>query len=94
MERKCRDIVNVFENCGLKVTIKASLTSANFLDVQLNLNENTYEPYQKPNSNPIYINKHSSHPPNIITDISKSIYSRLSELSSNRNVFEKICDCI
>ena len=28
-----------------------------------NLKDQTYEPYRKPNNNPVYINKHSNHPP-------------------------------
>ena len=54
IERKCKYIVNVFKNCNIKITIKTNLASVGFLDFSLNLNENTYEPFRKPNSNRIY----------------------------------------
>ena len=49
----------------------------------------TYEPYQKLNSNPNYISKYSNRPPNIIKGIPKSICKKLSDMSCNWNVFEK-----
>ena len=54
IERKRKYIVNVFKNCNIKITIKTNLASVGFLDFSLNLNENTYEPFRKPNSNRIY----------------------------------------
>ena len=56
IERKRKEIIKVFKNCGLNITIKTNLTSVDFLDVRFNLKDNTYEPYRKPNSDPIYIN--------------------------------------
>ena len=31
-----------------------------FLDVRFNLNDQTYEPYRKPNNEPLYVNKQSN----------------------------------
>ena len=53
------------------------------------MKDGTYEPYRKPNSNPLYIHKNSNHPLNIIRDIPKSISKRLSDISCNQEVFEK-----
>ena len=50
-----------------------------FLVVRFNLNDQTYEPYRKPNNNPVYINKHSNHSPNIINEAPKAI-------SKHRNI--------
>jgi len=61
----------------------------NFLDVTLNLKEGTFEPYMKNNNTPIYINTSSNHPPSIIKHIPISISRRLSENSSNINIFNK-----
>ena len=48
---------------------------------------NTYRPYKKPNDNAMYINVNSNHPPSIIKQIPVSINRRLSNLSSNEEVF-------
>ena len=65
---------------------------ADFLDVRLNLNEQTYESYRKPNSEPVYINEQSNYPPNIISDIPKAISKRLTNISYNKNVFDRNVD--
>ena len=78
----------MFKDCGLNITIKTNLTSVDFLDICLNLRDNTYQPYRKPNSKPIYINKSSNHPKNIIKDLPKAIGKRLSDTSCNQEVFE------
>ena len=89
IERKRKEIIKVFKNSGLNITIKTKLTSVDFLDVRFNLKDNIYEPYRKPNSDPIYINKQSNHPPNIIRDIPKAIGKRLSDISCNKSMFDK-----
>ena len=55
----------------------------NYLDVTFNLNDGTYRPYQKPDNIIQYIHVESSHPPNIIKQIPKTIEKRLSQLSSS-----------
>ena len=60
-----------------------------FLDLRFNLNEQTYEPYRKPNNEPVYVNIRSNHPSNIITDIPKAIPKRFTNISFNKNVFDR-----
>ena len=79
---------NIFKDCGLKITIKTNLTSVHFLDIRLNLGNSTYQPYRKPNSEPIYISKSPNHPKNIIKYLPKAIGKRLSDTSCNHEVFE------
>ena len=50
----------------LKITIGANLRTVNFLDINFNLLNDTYQPYSKPNRQPVYINVNSNHPPDII----------------------------
>ena len=57
--------------------------------MRFNLNEQTYKPYRKSNHDPIYINIHSNHPPNMIADIPKAISKRLTSTSCNKNVFDR-----
>ena len=88
IERKRKQIIKIFKDCGLNITIKTNLTSVDFLDIHLNLRGNTYQPYRKPNSKPIYINKSLNHPKNIIKDLPKAIGKSLSDTSCNQEVFE------
>jgi len=46
-----------------------------------------YSPYMKPNNTPLYVHKESNHPPSIIKNIPESINKRLSNISSNENIF-------
>ena len=54
-----------------------------------NLHKNTYKPYRKPDNQPVYIHVNSNHPPTTIRELLKSIGKRLSELSCNKEIFEK-----
>ena len=47
-----------------------------------------YKPYRKPNDDPLYIHKHSNHPPSILRQLPASINKRISTLSSDKQVFD------
>ena len=51
------------------------------------MKQETYTPYRKPNNDPIYIHKHSSHPQNILRDLPKFISKRISATLSNEEIF-------
>ena len=70
-----------------EVTIQTNLKLADFLDVTLNLNSESYYPYRKPNDHPVYINSQSNHPPNIIKKLPASIRRRLTDMSSDETAF-------
>ena len=55
----------------------------------LDLKNNKYYPFRKPNSDPQYIHAQSNHPPNIIKQIPSMISTRLSNNSCNQEEFEK-----
>ena len=59
-----------------------------YLDVTLDLNRNSHQPYMKPNSPLLYVNKKSNHPPCILRIIPNSVNKRLSELASSEEIFE------
>ena len=65
MERIAKKIRSLFKNIGFDITIETGGISANFLDVTLNLNEESYRPYRKPNANIHYIHNQSNHPPHV-----------------------------
>ena len=87
IERVRKEIIKIFKECGLSITTKTNLKVVQFLDIELDLINDTYRPYRKPNDNPMYINVSSNHPPSIIKQIPESINRRLSSLSSSREVF-------
>ena len=87
IERKRKDIIKMFKTAGLNITIQAGLRIVNFLDVQFNLNNSTYQPYRKPGNTPVYINKKFNHPPAVLKQLPKSISKRISDISSDENIF-------
>ena len=89
LERMRKNIRQLFRSNGLNITIDVNLTQVDFLDVTLSLTEEKFWPYRKPNSEPLYINKMSNHPPCIIKEIPKMVEKRLSELSFDQEKFEK-----
>ena len=68
--------------------IELSSQSVNFLDVVLNLNNNSYHPYRKENAKQIYVNCKSNHPGVIKREIPKMIQKRLSSLSKSKDLFD------
>ena len=87
IERVRKEIITIFKECGLSLTTKTNLKVVQFLDIELDLINNTYRPYKKPYDNPMYINVKSNHPLSIIKQIPPSINRRLSNLSSDEEVF-------
>ena len=51
------------------------------------MKQEIYTTYRKPNNDPIYIHKHSNHPQNILIDLPKSISKRISDTSSDEEIF-------
>ena len=84
-----KQIVQLFKVEGLSVTIEANLLRTDFLDVLLDLENNKYSPYRKPNNKPLYINSKSNHPPNIKKELPNMINRRLSDLSCNKEEFDR-----
>ena len=86
---KLKSIIKIFRGCGLSITCEVNKKTIDFLDFWFNLNEQTYEPCRKPNNEPIYINLQSNHPSNIIDDIPKTLSKRLTNISCNKNAFDR-----
>ena len=83
-----KDIIEIFKNAGLKIEIKTNLHIVDFLDVTSNLLDGTYKPYKKPNDQLIYVNTSLNHPSQIMKQLPISISNRLSNYSSNKQVFD------
>ena len=88
IERKRKQIIQVFKSCGLNIIVKTNIKTVDFLDVRFDLINNTYQPYRKPNSETVYINKQSNHPLNILKDLRKAINKRITDISCNQDIFD------
>ena len=89
-EKMRKNIIKLFKENSLRITIVMNECIANFLDATLNLTTGKHAPYKKPNDTPLYIHKQSNHPPNIIKQIPSMIETRLSDLSSDPAEFTKV----
>ena len=87
-EKIRQELHQIFAKHNLRITIETNTTTANFLDVTLNLNNGTYIPYKKPNDRPLYVHVESNHPPSVIRQIPKSINHRLRRISSTKEAFD------
>ena len=83
-----KELHKIFEQFGLKITAESNLHVVNFLDVTFDLSTGKYKPYRKPNDDPLYIHKHSNHPPSILRQLPASINKRISTLSPDKQVFD------
>ena len=80
-ERVKKKICEIFQSCGLKITVETNSKITDFLDVTFNLKSEKYYPFRKPNNDPLYINALSNHPKNII--VSNMIGKCISEIPCN-----------
>ena len=87
-DRIQKDIIEIFKYAGFEIEIKTNLHLVDSLDVTFNLLDETYKPYKKPNDQLLYVNTSSNHPPQIIKQLPISISNRLSNNSSNKQVFD------
>ena len=81
-----KKVIRAFKYLGLKIESSSNFKIVNFLDVILNLNDNSYKPFSKINTIPIYINVNSNHPTTIIKQIPE-INIRINRVSSSKNIF-------
>ena len=49
-DQKRKNIIKTFKECGLSITCEVNKKIVDFLDIQFNLNDQTGEPYRKPNN--------------------------------------------
>ena len=77
-----------FKQLGLQITAETNITVIDFLDVTLDLKKKEYRPYSKPGNNHLYVHVESNHPTCITKRIPQSIQTRLSNISSNEDIFK------
>ena len=89
VERLRKNIIRTFKTEGLKVTVDTKAKAVDFLDVTLDLTDNSHQPYRKENNEILYVNSNSNHPPKIKQNIPDMIGKRISNLSSDDTKFNK-----
>ena len=87
-EKIKKDLQNIFKNNGLEIVIACNMVVVTYFDITLNLDDGTYRPYHKPNGEIQYIHKESNHPATIIKQLPLTIESRLSNISSSKEIFD------
>ena len=88
LEKLKKDLFELFnDKFGLKITLDTDLTVVNFLDVTFDLHNDRYYPFRKPNDTPLYIHKHSNHPPHVTKQLPNGINKRLNDISSSEELF-------
>ena len=85
-----KKVIRVFKYKGLKIEISSNLKIVNLLDVTLNLNDNSYKPFSKPNAIRTYINVSSNHLASIVEQIPNAINIRINRLSYSKNIFNNL----
>ena len=87
-ELEKKKLCAIFKEYGLKTTFTANVKNVNFLDINLDLEEDIFRPYMKPNDQPLYVHCESNHPKSILENIPRSVNRRLSQISSSQEVFD------
>ena len=88
-EKIKKEFHKLFKTNDLEIVVECNMKVVNYLDATLDLNNGTYKPYHKPDNEINYVHVKSNHPPNIIKQIPASIQKRLSDLSSNEEIFHQ-----
>ena len=88
-DKICKEFHQVFKENGLSLEIKCNLKTVNYLDITLDINTGTYKQYRKLNDKILYIHAKSIHPANILKQLPIAIETRLSNLSSNSEIFHE-----
>ena len=81
--------IALFQDNELNITVKTVKTSIDFLDINVCLNTESYQPYRKPNDEPLYISHNSNRPPTILSRLPQTISKRIYSLSSNFELFSR-----
>ena len=48
VERMKKELLQIYKNNGLSMTVRRNLKAANFLDIHFNLVKETYQPFKNP----------------------------------------------
>ena len=66
MDKIRKQLHEIYKKYDLSITTEINLSAIKFLDVSLDLHQNTFSAFRKPGNKPLYINSKSNHSPTII----------------------------
>ena len=90
LDRIRKDFIAFIKEERLSITIETNLIETDFLDLTFNLATKKYLAFRKANNTPLYINAFSNHPPTFIKQLPKMTNKRLSDVSCNKEEFDKV----
>ena len=73
LEKHKKDIIKLFQQNGLQITIETSMKTVDFLDITLDLSKENFKPYKKTNNELLYVNIQSNHPSTVLKHIPDSV---------------------
>ena len=82
-------LYKLFDEFGFRLDIRTDLKITDYLDVTLNLYSGTVSPFRKRNQDLRYVNRGSNHPTQVFKHVPKGIEHRLSNNSTNKEIFER-----
>ena len=84
-----KKIIRAFKFLGFKIEVSSNNKIVNFLDVTLDLSNNSYKLLIKTDQYTSYINVNSNHPKTIIKQVQKAVNLRIRNLSANEKIFQE-----
>ena len=90
VERVSKKLKKIFDKEGLKITLESGKDCTDYLNLYLDLKNDIYRQWRKPNSSPLYINTNSNHPPQCKKQIPSMIEKMISKNSSSEEEFDKV----
>ena len=75
-------VKKIFKDNDLKITMEVNMQVVSFLDVTMDLKNDTFRPFMKPNNTIQYIHTQSNHPPTVLKQIPLPVNKRLSTISA------------
>ena len=89
IEKTKQEICKVFKANNLSMTIEVNKKIVNFLDVTLDLTNQSFKPFIRPNNKILYAHRQSNDPPALLKNIPENINKRLSCISSTQQIFNE-----
>ena len=88
-EKVKKKLCKIFKQSRLSINVECNLQVTDFLDVTFDLRTDKYYLYRKDNNQLLYFNKQSNHPPTITKQMPSMISRRISDISCNKEYFDK-----
>ena len=90
LDKIIENIITLFKKEQFSIMVKTNLIETDFLDITFNLSKKKYFLFWKADDTPLYINAFSNDPHTIIKQLPKMINKRISDLSCNKEEFDKV----